>query len=188
MRVPLFVMSACWLATALPVLAHHSFAAEFDTTKPVTLNGSVTKLEWGNPHIWVYLEVKDDQGSVQLWQCEGGAPNTLFRNGWSRNALKPGDQVLIDGYAAFALMSLMPGFARQDAFQPPSGLTPRLPSGKVDLSGVWEKPYVPDMTKDGKDQKGMPSHDRRSQDLHQSVGQWAAVHAQAQLGDPRVLL
>ena len=100
MRTRLFITSACWLVTALPVLAHHSFAAEFDSTKPVSLKGSVTKLEWLNPHVWVYLEVKDDQGNVQHWQCEGGAPNTLMRNGWSKDSLKPGDQVLIDGYLA----------------------------------------------------------------------------------------
>ena len=100
MRTRLLMTSACWLVTALPVLAHHSFAAEFDSTKPVSLKGSVTKLEWLNPHVWVYLEVKDDQGNVQRWQCEGGAPNVLMRNGWSKNSLKPGDQVLIDGYLA----------------------------------------------------------------------------------------
>ena len=123
MRVPLFVMSACWLATALPVLAHHSFAAEFDTTKPVTLKGNVTKLEWGNPHIWVYLEVKDDQGSVQLWQCEGGAPNTLFRNGWTKNSLKPGDQVLIDGYLA------------RDGSKTCNATAVKLPDGRSVLAG-----------------------------------------------------
>ena len=123
MKVPLFVMSACWLATALPVLAHHSFAAEFDLTKPVTLNGSVTKLEWANPHIWVYLEVKDDQGSVQLWQCEGGAPNTLFRNGWTKNALKPGDQVLIDGYLA------------RDGSKTCNATAVKLPDGRSVLAG-----------------------------------------------------
>jgi uncharacterized protein DUF6152 len=79
--------------------AHHSFAAEFDQSKPITLTGAVTKLEWMNPHIWVYLDVKKD-AAVQQWQCEGGAPNTLTRNGWSRESLKHGDQVTIDGYLA----------------------------------------------------------------------------------------
>ena len=100
MRVPLLVMSACWLVTASPVLAHHSFAAEFDSTKTVTLKGSVTKLEWANPHIWVYLDTKDDRNNVEHWQCEGGPPNTLMRNGWSKDSLKFGDQVTIDGFLA----------------------------------------------------------------------------------------
>ena len=87
-------------ALSLPVYAHHSFAAEFDAAKPVTLTGSVTKVEWQNPHIWVYLEVKDEQGRVQPWQCEGGAPNTLTRNGWSANSLKSGEPVTIEGVLA----------------------------------------------------------------------------------------
>ena len=94
---------AALVAVALPMAAHHSFAAEFDQNKTITLRGAVTKLEWANPHIWLYLDVKDgkdDQGAAARWQCEGGAPNTLTRNGWSKESLKPGDQIVIDGYLA----------------------------------------------------------------------------------------
>jgi len=84
----------------VPVLAHHSFSAEFDSTKPVTLKGSITKVEWLNPHIWLYLDVKDDAGKAVHWQCEGGAPNSLTRNGWTKNALKEGDAVTITGTLA----------------------------------------------------------------------------------------
>ena len=75
-------------------------AAEFDANKPVTLKGAVTNLEWANPHIWLYLDVKNDDGSVQPWQCEGGPPNTLTRNGWTKDSLKIGDQVTIEGVLA----------------------------------------------------------------------------------------
>jgi len=96
-----FVLGAFFVAAAAQTAsAHHSFAAEFDATKPITLKGTVTKLEWANPHIWVYLDVKDPQGSLEHWQCEGGPPNTLTRNGWSVNSLKPADEVTIDGVLA----------------------------------------------------------------------------------------
>ena len=88
------------LASALPLRAHHSFAAVFDDNKPVKLQGVVTKLEWMNPHIWVYLEVKDSNGAVSKWQCEGGNPNTLLRQGWTRESLKVGSAIEIDGWQA----------------------------------------------------------------------------------------
>jgi hypothetical protein len=100
MNLRLLAVSLVALAAAPPLPAHHAFAAEFDDKKPVVLRGNVTKLEWANPHIWIYLDVKDSGDAVQHWQCEGGPPNTLIRNGWSRNSLKPGDAISIDGLLA----------------------------------------------------------------------------------------
>ena len=80
------------------VIGHHSFDAEFDRNKPVTLKGSVTRVDWGNPHIWVFIDVKDDTGKVSNWGVEGGAPNALFRNGWRKDSLKVGDTVTVEGF------------------------------------------------------------------------------------------
>ena len=88
------------LAAAAPVLAHHSFSAVFDGTKKVSLTGTVTKLEWANPHIWVYFDAKEPNGSVTAWQCEGGAPNSLVRQGWNKNSLKTGDVIAVEGSRA----------------------------------------------------------------------------------------
>ena len=97
---PLKIVVAGLFLAAIPVLDHHSFVAEFDSKQTVILKGAVTKLEWANPHIWVYLDVNDDRGNSVHWQCEGGPPNTLTRNGWTKDSLKPGDSVTIDGYLA----------------------------------------------------------------------------------------
>lgn len=96
MKAKLGILAAGLMA-ALPMFAHHSFSAEFDAQKRVSLKGTVVKVEWMNPHIWIYLDVKDANGANTRWQCEGGPPNSLTRNGWTKDALKEGDQVSIDG-------------------------------------------------------------------------------------------
>jgi len=100
MKAKFCVFAIGLLAAAVPMLAHHSFSAEFDSSKPVTLKGSVTKVDWLNPHIWIYMDVKDDSGKMTSWQCEGGPPNTLTRNGWTKNDLKQGDAITITGTLA----------------------------------------------------------------------------------------
>ena len=96
-RVVLFAIGVA-LLSAQTLNAHHSFAAEFDRNSPVTLTGSVTRVDWGNPHIWVFMDVKDDTGKVSNWGVEGGAPNALFRNGWRKDSLKVGDTVTVEGF------------------------------------------------------------------------------------------
>ena len=96
-RTASFVLGVALLSPHT-VTAHHSFDAEFDRNKPVTLKGSVTRVDWGNPHIWVFMDVKDDTGKVSNWGVEGGAPNALFRNGWRKDSLKVGDIVTVEGF------------------------------------------------------------------------------------------
>jgi len=102
MRSKLFVFVAGLglLATAAPMMAHHSFAAEYDRDKPVTLTGKVTKVEWMNPHARFYMEVKDNAGNVTNWELELGSPNGLMRLGWTRHSLQVGDVVTVEGALA----------------------------------------------------------------------------------------
>ena len=82
-------------------LAHHSFAAEYDSKAPISVSGIVTKVEWTNPHAYVYVDVKDDEGKVANWAFEGYPPNTLKRTGFARDLIKPGDTIAITGWRAF---------------------------------------------------------------------------------------
>jgi len=95
-----FVMAFVGMTAGVQLLAHHSFAAEFDASKALRLTGTLTKVEWTNPHIYFYLDVKDDNGSAVRWTCESGAPGALSRRGFKRGDLKLGDTIVVDGYRA----------------------------------------------------------------------------------------
>jgi hypothetical protein len=99
---PLSIVLAAFglLLAAVPVLAHHAFAAEFDASKPIKLQGTVTLVEWINPHAWIHIDVKRPDGTVEKWMIEGGTPNTLFRRGVNKNSLPYGTVIVVDGYQA----------------------------------------------------------------------------------------
>jgi hypothetical protein len=91
---------AATLAVIAPLAAHHSFAAEFDGSKPVTLRGTITKMEWTNPHAWLHIDVKGPDGKVVAWMIEGGAPNALLRRGWNKESVAPGTAIVVQGFRA----------------------------------------------------------------------------------------
>ena len=101
-KLTVVVMSVGLFFAGTPVSlrAHHAFAAEFDAKKPVHFEGTVTKMEWVNPHVWLHIDVKKPDGSVENWAFEAGTPNVLFRRGFTKESLLPGTKVVVDGYQA----------------------------------------------------------------------------------------
>jgi hypothetical protein len=94
------LVGAAWLLAAAPAVSHHAFAAEFDINRPVKLSGAITRIEWTNPHAWLFVDAKDTNGATQNWAIELVGINDLLRLGWGRNRVKPGDVVSVDGFGA----------------------------------------------------------------------------------------
>ena len=101
-RMPLKIatIACCLLLAAIPVIAHHAFSAEFAADQPIQLQGTVTRMEWINPHAWIHIDVKLETGDTQKWMIEGGTPNTLLRRGFTKTSLMPGTEIKVDGYRA----------------------------------------------------------------------------------------
>lgn len=100
MKHTLLAVSLSLALAGTPVLAHHSFAAEYDAKKPIKVKGIITKVDWMNPHVYFYIDVEDDKGNITNWAFEMGPPNGLQRAGWTRNTMKVGDEVVVDGSMA----------------------------------------------------------------------------------------
>jgi hypothetical protein len=98
MNTAIGVLALLLITAVTPASAHHAFAAEFDAKKPVKLQGTVTKMEWINPHAWIHIDVKKPDGTIEEWMIEAGTPNTLLRRGFTKDSLKAGTQVIVDGY------------------------------------------------------------------------------------------
>lgn len=95
-----FIAGGCLVLSAVPMMAHHAFSAEFDATKPLKLEGAITEVEWINPHTWIHISTKNTDGKAEEWMIEGGTPNTLLRRGFTEDSLKVGTVIKIDGYQA----------------------------------------------------------------------------------------
>jgi Family of unknown function (DUF6152) len=100
MRVMLCAFGAALALAAAPVAAHHAFGGEFDANRPVLLKGPIVKVEWVNPHTWIHIEVKKPDGTTEMWMIEGGSPNSLLRQGITKNSLPIGTEIVVDGYQA----------------------------------------------------------------------------------------
>ena len=94
----MLVAGAALVAAAVPAVAHHAFGAEFDPDAPIRLQGKIVKVEWVNPHAWIHVEIKKPDGKSEVWMVEGGTPNTLLRRGLTRDTLKYGTEIIVDGY------------------------------------------------------------------------------------------
>ena len=117
----------CFLISVSSAVAHHSFAAEFDDKQPVTLDGTVVKFDFMNPHSWIYMDVKNADGTVVRWSVETGSTNALFRRGWRKESLRAGDHVTIDAFRA------------KDGSNTANASTVKLPDGRqVNAASSWD--------------------------------------------------
>jgi hypothetical protein len=130
-RLVLVVAGIALVAAAAPAWAHHAFASEFDAKKPVKFQGTVTKMEWINPHAWMHVAVKKADGTVENWMIEAGSPNSLFRRGINKNTVQVGMQVVVDGYQA------------RDGSRRANGRDVTLPEGRKLFLGSQQTPGAP---------------------------------------------
>jgi len=136
MKLPLVIaaIAAFVVLTTAPVWAHHAFAAEFDSKQRVKFKGVVTKMEWTNPHVWIHLDVKQPDGTIEKWSVEAGTPNVLFRRGFTKQALLPGTEIVVDGYRS------------KDGSRRANGRDLTLPDGRTLFLG-GSSPDAPDQEK-----------------------------------------
>lgn len=131
MRRILWAAAVALLAITMRASAHHAFAAEYDENKRVTVSGTVTRIEWVNPHAWLYIAGKDENGNAASWSFEMGSPGGLARRGWTRTALKEGDQVTVEGFAA------------KDGRRVANAATITMPDGRKRFGGFHTTPGAP---------------------------------------------